>query len=131
MKLAIIKEGLKKFPNDSNMLFTNYFFEAFSFFNQKEYTKAIDLFKRSLQYNYDPTAIKNIAFSYYNLNKFSEAIPYFSEVISGGKSRDSQTFYLRGMSYLKTGQLVQSCADFRMAQTMGYAVNPQLIANCK
>lgn len=130
IRLNTLQDGLKKFPKDSTLNFQFNFVKGLVYFNQQNNAEAISLFIKALSYQDSPFANQNIGYGYFNMGKFSEAIPYLSNALSSGQFRDGRTEYYRGRCYLQLSQFDKACLDFKQAAAFGYPVESQLIQGC-
>ena len=131
MLFRSIEEGLKKFPSDALLLFQTNFVDGINAFRKNDFNTAIKFLTKALQHKDDKIAIQNIALAYYNLNSFSEAIPYFSDIIARKLFLNGKSEFLRGMCFLKLGQKDKAFDDFIAAKNLGFNVAPTLIESTK
>lgn len=61
---------------DPDFVYNKYFDEGSNCFTAKKYRKAAKSYKKALEYKETPEAYYNVALSYYNLDKYDDAITY-------------------------------------------------------
>ena len=120
-----------KYPKDSFLLFQYNYLEALSLFEIKKYNESIVLFKKALRYKDEKSSKLNIGMAYFNLKSYTEAIPFYTELIEKKAFNNGNAEFYRGFCYLQLGQKDNACADFKSASALGYGVNPAFMVGCK
>lgn len=116
--LELYQKSLRK-PYDKTMSLQAKYWSADCYYQMQQYYDAIKLWKElssDNKVNQIEEAIHinyNIAFSYYMLNKYSEATLWYSKVIKDMKSNDK----IKSDAYLRSGDCYYIMKDFNKAVT--------------
>ncbi|MEI6816180.1 MAG: O-antigen ligase family protein, partial [Bacteroidota bacterium] len=131
-RIAIIEDGLKKFPKNKKLNFQKSFLKALNEYKNKNYRSAIVEYQNALTFQADDKISKQtIAYSYCNLKEFDKALPYFTELIDGKAFSNGEMEFYRGICYINLNEQAKACLDFKAAINKGYPVNPDLVKTCK
>jgi len=98
-----------------------------SFFNLKQYEKAIPFLKRYNGKNGQWTHVDyyQLGYAYYKKNLFKEAIGEFNKIIGGNNALAQNAYYHLGECYIKNNQKQEAQNAFKIASELNYDLKIQ------
>ena len=119
-----LEEGLLQLEKTNNPQYRSQINKIIgeSYFNLKEYTKAIPYLEAYKGKNgaYTNTDLYYLGFAYYKQGEYQKAIGQFNRIINGKNEVAQNAYYHLAQCYLKTDQKQQALNAFRNAYQMNF-----------
>ncbi len=128
--LAIVEDGLGRYPADSALLFKKNFYNGVSNYMQNKFPIAIKFFMEGLKYKDDNLSKENIAFAWFNQGMYVEALHHFNTLV-GKVSSGGKLEFFRGICYKELHKKEEACKDLLQAHSLGYSMDGSLLKDCK
>ena len=129
-KIILIAEKIINFGGDLILIANEFDSKAIKYFNEKDYVKAIDNWKKAINIiSNDEAYYLNIAHSYISMDEQENAQKYFNLIEAENLRGTSGKFeFLNSINNLKQNKIVEACDLAKKAKNLGYD-NANLILN--